>query len=131
MIFRALAADLGVAEEGLVKIAHLEKHQGVGVPVLQVQVLPQHGGDFVRGGAGHGDNGNSGGGPKRPKGPTALPENWGAPGLFRRGDNLGFGGRRRSLSGGAGLFQFLGQNIQIMPELADGLALLIVLVDAV
>ena len=47
------------------------------------------------------------------------------------GGNLGFGGRRRGLGGGAGLFQFLGQNFLIMPELADGLALLIMVIDAV
>ena len=128
---QGVGGDLGVAEEGLVKIAHLEEHQGIGVLLLQVQVLPQHGGDFVRRGAGHGAYGNSSGGPKIPKGSTALPGNRGAPGLLGLGGNLGFGDRGRGLSGGAGLFQFLGQDLQIVPELADGLALLIVLVDAV
>ena len=39
----------GVPEEGLIEVAHLEKEQGVGVPGLEVQVLPQHGSDFIRG----------------------------------------------------------------------------------
>ena len=128
---QGVGGGLGVAEEGLVKIAHLEEHQGIGVPLLQIQVLPQHGGDFVRWGASHGAYGNSSGGRKIPKGSAALPENWGAPGLLGARGNLGFGSRSRGLSGGAGLFQFLGQDLQIVPELADGLALLIVLVDAV
>ena len=61
---QGVGGGLGVAEEGLVKIAHLEEHQGIGVALLQIQVLPQHGGDFVRRGASHGAYGNSSGGPE-------------------------------------------------------------------
>ena len=49
----SLGRNLGVVEEGFVKITYLEEHQGVAVPVLEVQVLLQHGGDFVRGWGGH------------------------------------------------------------------------------
>jgi hypothetical protein len=46
----------GVIKKGLVKITHLEEHQGIGVPFFQIQVLPQHGRDFVRGRGCHNNN---------------------------------------------------------------------------
>ncbi len=43
-----------VLKKQFIKIPHLKKEQTVGVLGLDIQVLPEHGGDFVGGGIGHG-----------------------------------------------------------------------------
>ncbi len=46
-MYRAAGGLFGVLEKGLEKIPHLEKDQGVGVPGFELQVLLEHGGDFI------------------------------------------------------------------------------------
>ena len=51
---QGLGGAMGILEKKFVKIPHLEQEQTVGMLGLDIQILPQHGGDFVGGGFGHG-----------------------------------------------------------------------------
>ncbi len=51
---QGLGRRVRVLEKQFIKIPHLKEQQSVGVLGLDIQILPEHGGDFVGGGFGHG-----------------------------------------------------------------------------